>query len=88
MNTMTMRINGPLPFATADDIAAGRQAEERRTKAKEAAKLANAREYLGTRGMAHPAYQFTDRHSPKIETWWPHRTLRAVEDAAREAGRL
>jgi len=47
-----------------------------------------AKEYLGVLWSGHKDYVFTERHSNKSLLWYPVRTLRGVETAAKEAGKL
>ncbi len=47
-----------------------------------------AKAYLGKNWIGHADYLFRERHSNSSILWFPKRTLRQVEEAAREAGKL
>lgn len=50
-------------------------------------KRLHALRYLGNRHVLHADYVFDSRHG-SVETWRNHRTLKGIEMAAREAGRI
>ena len=53
-----------------------------------AEKRARAIEYLGEKWVLHPRYRHQKRHNNNLADWYPNRSLRHVEQTAREAGRI
>jgi len=82
------RFNAPLPYPKREDVAAGKDADEKRAELRQQAKLNRALEFLGKNWVLHPEYQAIPRHSPDLAVWWPHRSMRYTEAVARSEGRI